>query len=529
MTDNPDNMDEFDQEQFDSMDEPEHKDVKQKVAEAWRNKPLFKLLVIMGVVGVAIAGALGAFSGTPPIQAARIGKAPNLNEAPGGASSPFFIEQNKAANEQRVQQAINKGESAIPTPNGANIDLADLTDKNKKDPLLEFRAETERLKQEMRAEQKLNAQQLQMMQQQMSQKSQEEDDSLARAMQRQMQELMQSWIPHKLTTVQGVAPKEEKASDLTLATTGAPQAAVGTTNYTQQQKKPIISAGTVNYAQLLTEANSDVPGPILIQILSGPLAGARAVGRFQVMNDYLVLTFNIATLKGKEYQINALALDPDTTLGGMATEVDHRYFVRVLLPAAASFMSAFGSALSQGSSTTTVQDNAVVVDQAQKGYKDATFAGLGQAGQTMSQFFQNQANQIKTLVRVAVGTPMGLFFLTSVYDNQDQQRTYSNMVGNNAQNLQALLAQGYVPGNATGMNGANGYTNGTGTSDYSSQTGYATQNPYQTSPYSTVGVMNQQSYTSYPSLTAGTGLSNTSGYNTSVNYANSPSGVYMSH
>ncbi len=484
------NMDEFDQDQFDSLDEQqeaEKRNVKQSLRDAWRNNPLFKLGVIMAFVGIALAGALGAFSGSPPIEAAQMSKASGISETPGGQSTPFFIEQNQQANKQRVDRAIQEGGSAIPTPDGANIDLSDLTNKDRKDPLLEFRAETERMRKEIREEQKQAAQQMQMLQQQMVQRvpQQEEDDSLAKAMQKQMQELMESWKPRSMISVKGVElPKEETATDLVQM----PQSgqAAGIMAPTQEDTdKILIPAGTVNYAQLLTEANSDVPGPILLQILSGPLSGGRAIGQFQVMNDYLVLTFNLVSYKGKEYSISALALNPDTTLGGLATEVDHRYFSRVLLPAAASFMSAFGSALGSGSSEAVVSGDSVIVTQAEKGYKDATYAGLGQVGETLSEFFENEANQIKPLVRVAVGTPMGLFFLQSVRSSSTQ----GNMMTTDQMRMQEFLAQGYQQGLARGLNpygttGASSYTGAQtsgATSSYRSS--YGTSGTSSTSGY----------------------------------------------
>jgi intracellular multiplication protein IcmE len=178
---------------------------------------------------------------------------------------------------------------------------------------------------------------------------------------------------------------------------------------------PIVAAGTVSYAVMLTEANSDVPGPILAQIVSGPLAGARAIGEFKVTQDpYLIMRFTLATLKGKEYKINALALDPDTTLGGMATEVDERYMTRVLLPAAAGFLQGFGSALGQGSSSVVTNGTSTIIQQSGQGLQQGAFQGLAQMGQTLGQFLENQANQTQPLVRVAAGTPFGLFFIESV-------------------------------------------------------------------------------------------------------------------
>lgn len=453
------NTDEFDQDQFDSTDSRESfgspADAKKGFFETLKNKPIVKLLVIMGFVGVALAGALGSFSSAPETPDSQLARPPALNEPPGGATTPFFKDQNEKANAQRVGRALTEGGSAMPTPTGN--DISELTDQ-KPDPLVEFKAETERLKQEMSAQQKQNNQQLQLMQQQMQggQRNVEADDTLAKAMQKQMQQLTESWAPTHAKFVTGATPpvtEEQIQKDQALQRNEA--IAAGEVR-APEVKKAVIAAGTVNYAQLLTEANSDVPGPILAQILSGPLSGGRAIGRFQVMNEYLVLTFNTVTHKGKEYDVNALALDPDTTLGGLATEVDHRYFTRILLPAAGAFASAFGQALGETTTQTTVSDGTVISDQAKKGSKEAMYAGLGEVGSTVSEFFKNEANNTKTLVRVAVGTPMGIFFLSSASEKaQNQQGGYGNSGElNGEQLLRAYQQMGVRGGTSAGYNGA---------------------------------------------------------------------------
>jgi len=428
------NTDEFDQEQFDTMGSEDsygqQAAPKQSLFETIKNKPIVKLLVIMGFVGVALAGSLGSFSSRPEEDPSVVKKPPSLNEAPGGSATPFFREQNEKANAERVGHALNEGGSALPTPVGH--DVSDLTDK-RKDPLVEFKAETDRLRNELIMQQKQNNQQLQLMQRQLQQgrAATADDDSLAKAMQKQMQQLMEGWTPRQAKFVNGYPAEEPKTDKTARQGLGENRAAEGPQANGAAMEKVIVTAGTVNYAQLLTEANSDVPGPILAQILSGPLSGGRAIGSFKVMNDYLVLTFNLVTYKGKDYAVNALALDPDTTLGGMATEVDHRYFTRVLLPAAASFAQAFGQALSETETETTVSDGTVVSDQAKKGMKEALYSGMGEMGETLGEFFRNEANNTKTLVRVGVGTPMGVFFLQSVKDVGAQslsQEDYANQL-----------------------------------------------------------------------------------------------------
>lgn len=417
--------DEFDQDdQFDPMDvAPEEMDdvygeEKQSLVDKLRNNPIVKLVIIMSVIGVALAGALGAFSSNDKEVISRVMRAPGLNEAPGGASSQFFNEQNTMANEQRVEEALQQGGSAMPTPTGR--DVSSLVPPEP-DPMLEFKAETERLRKELQAEQAQNAIKIESMQRQVTQeilKPEPEDDSLAKAMQKQMEDLMASWVPRSGQMIKGVA----KPTDMEAQQVAQQQASQEAASEYQEEAEPLrilVPAGTVNYMQLLTEANSDVQGPILAQILSGPFSGGRAIGRFEVRNDYLVLGFSQVSYKGKEYSIQGLALDPDTTLGGMATDVDHRYFTRIVLPAAGAFMAAFGSAMAETDvETETTSGGGVTQDQAAKGFDEAIYAGVGAIGQSVAGFFNEEAANTKTLVRVEVGTPLGLFFLTKVMEQE---------------------------------------------------------------------------------------------------------------
>jgi intracellular multiplication protein IcmE len=407
------------------------KTMSQNLVEAWRTKPMFKFLVLLVAVfavGVAAFSFLGG--GLPDTEVAHLSAPPKMKEAPGGKSSPYVNEQTRLANEERTQSALSSGGSAMPTPIGQNADLGGLgiNDKNG-DPLNELRAETERLKQQMQAQQMMIQQ---------NRQPENFDNSLAEAMQRQMQQLLDSWTPRGIKQV-AVAKVEDlnKASSASGSAAGV-QNASSSSSSAASNAKIIVPAGTVSYAQLLTEANSDVPGPIMVQIVSGPLSGARAIGAFEVSDGYekyLVLKFTLADKKGKDYAINAIALDPNTTLGGMATEVDERYFTRIVLPAAAGFLSGLGSAMGEGNTTTVSDGNVSITTTAGRGFREGVYNGLGAAADTMSQFFQNQANLTKPLVRVAAGTPMGLFFVSPVTDTAltaqaiDQQRAVQQTQG----------------------------------------------------------------------------------------------------
>jgi len=433
------NLDQFDQSpDFDEAGDGEKKaGIGTNLSNAWRTKPIFKLVVLLVAVAAVIVLVINFTTSPPETERSRVATAPGLTEAPGGKASPAFIEAQAEANRQRIQEAASVGGTALPTPlpTGMNTDT-----RKEGDPLVEFRAEMQKQKEEQARQIQALQQQTQRQQSATIQQDQQVQQQLGQNYQQQMAQLAQLWKPVGMNVITGLHDDNKKSSAANSQgvvgqnySSNGIQSSSGMQNVPgsgpgadsdqlqspnsqvrETGRKPLISAGTVNYAQLLTEANTDVPGPILAQIVSGPLSGARAIGSFQAGYELMTLTFHTATLKGREYKIKALALDPETTLGGMATEVDHRYFARVLLPAAASFVAAFGQELGKKPTTITIVDNQVITSQARTGIKDGMYAGLGSAGQTIANFLQQEGAQTKVLIRIAVGTPMGLFFTEAV-------------------------------------------------------------------------------------------------------------------
>jgi intracellular multiplication protein IcmE len=409
------------------MEDPKKIGMRGNLAEAWRTRPLFKLMVMIIALFAVCVAAFSFFGGAgSDSEFARLGRAPNLHEAPGGHTSPYMRAETNKANDERAKEALANGGSAIPTPIGQASDINPYGDQAKKDDELNvLKLELEKIKAQQQAEQVQTQQikqQVQQPQTQQPKQAEQFDNSLAEAMQNQMKQMLDSWKSPHMTSVEVTKAADLKAEQDKDAA-AAQASATANTSSTQTPPQIIVNAGTVSYAQLLTEANSDVPGPIMAQIVSGPLTGARAIGGFQVSNGYekyLVLKFSIADRKGKDYSINAIALDPSTTLGGMATEVDERYFVRVVLPAAAGFLQGLGQSLGQGNTSVVSDGTTTIATQTSAGFRTGMYTGLGDAAGTMGQFFQQQANVTKPLVRVAAGTPMGLFFVSSVVEPTSQ-------------------------------------------------------------------------------------------------------------
>lgn len=185
----------------------------------------------------------------------------------------------------------------------------------------------------------------------------------------------------------------------------------------------LLPAGTIEYAQLITEANTDVPGPILAEIVTGPFKGARVIGTFTETYDYLTLSFNTIVLDGVDYSANAVAVDPKTTLPGMATDIDRRYFSRVVLPVAAEFISGFADAISEsGTTTITVKGDITTETTSNNRNNDQEVAsGIATAGKELSGIIKEIKDNNPQLLRVRAGTPMGILFVDAVTDDEDEE------------------------------------------------------------------------------------------------------------
>ncbi|HCM83570.1 MAG TPA: hypothetical protein DIS76_03280 [Rhodospirillaceae bacterium] len=408
-------FEDFGDEEFETYEEPKPQGLGQKLGDMWHNNPAFKFGVIIAAVTVLGVGAYGFMGGdkkpiAPGADESRIGGGENVAGTVGADVTPEYRDLLQNANKERAQQALKEGSSAIPTPVG-NVAAIQGPKEEPMDPLAMWRqAEKQDPVQPPTAS-------LQPQQTQQQQQPVDDIGPLTKAMQSQIESLMNAWQPKEATVV-SFAAQEQTASRTVVDGNNANT--VGSGTKPKLLAKVIVPAGDVLYGAMITEANSDVPGPILAHVLSGPLKGGRLIGAFKVSDDYLVIQFTTLSIHGRSYPVNAIALDPNTTLGGMATEVDQRYFSRLVLPAAASFISRFGDVISQPEQTTTVSDGTVVISQGKQSTKDALYAGAGDAASQLSDFVDDEANRIRPLVRVASNTPIGIFFTEPVTDKQQE-------------------------------------------------------------------------------------------------------------
>ena len=168
---------------------------------------------------------------------------------------------------------------------------------------------------------------------------------------------------------------------------------------------PRIAPGQGFYARTLYAVDSDYPGPVVLELLQPPLAGAVAHGGFERAGRRLVLRLSSLTWRGRTVPVDAWAVDPQCACYGIEGEVDRHFVSRVLLPAAARFAEGFLTAAAMPARALTMQEGAVFHEREATGEREALHAGAGAAAQTLGDILMADAPK-ETTVRIPRNTPL---------------------------------------------------------------------------------------------------------------------------
>lgn len=424
------NSDDFDTEDFDlgEFDDSGFDDLggQNTLSDIWKNNPIVKFVVIGGVVVLLIIGFIvfGKKSESVPVSMvsgnSEVAELPGQNEV-----SPAFQQAIEDVNERRVEEAIRTGESTMPMsadPMKGTIPLQ-FEEPDEEDPLERWRRlQEERIRQQQAVVPEPAPQPVPVQQQ-----PEQVDtvtpaiNALSPAMSAQIEGILNGQFEPTLNVVQ-VADQgyleglqEEAELKLEKEMEKQSQAIAAAAEETTVIEEILLPAGTIEYAQLITEANTDAPGPVLAMISSGPLKGSRIIGSFVATENYLTLNFSTVVIDGISYSAEAVAIDPNTTLPGVATEVNKRYFKRVMLPTAAAFITGLTDAIAESGTTTVTINNETVTEQSDGKSKDQEVAsGIAEAGEEIEGLLDEIADGVKPMIRVAAGTPIGILFTSAV-------------------------------------------------------------------------------------------------------------------
>jgi intracellular multiplication protein IcmE len=432
-----DTPDELGQPLDQDMDFGEFEDKKEEsFGTALKSSPLVKFgLIGAGILVVIVLITLfGGDSEKAPNSLVGKGEQ-DFKVAPGTTEvSPVMKEAMEEKNQQRIEEAQKQGGSAIPTPIDPPTTLLDVpTDQTDEDPLLRWKQMQEERARAQREQQLVAAQNQPQADPQRDAKIQ----NLATGMSTQMNEILgkdkKAELQH-MTVFDMNSANQGASTDGTTQVDYAQNSVNGQTTATANPLKVILPAGKIEYAQMLLEANSDIPGPVVAMIVSGTFNGGRLLGTFTSQEDYLVIKFNtLVTKKGTSIPINAYAVDPQTSLTGVATDVDHRYFQRIVLPAAAKFVEGLGDAYAQ-TTTTVASTNTSTTSSTEDLNTEQEFGkAISEAAKQVGDVLDEDGKNTKPLVRVHAGTPIGILFMAAVTD-QSIVQARTGITGNNQQN-----------------------------------------------------------------------------------------------
>ncbi len=357
----------------------------------------FRVFILLAGVSVIFGGFI--YVQSPSSQALHPSSAaitiPTLDDLPGNAKTPAYGESLKGASRERVKAAEEKGGSAVVTPL--------LKEEQKEDKIVLEASETPSPASDPG---RRTPDIVPSSQGQEGMSRREQIEALSQLMQAQIQEQFEIWKPVSAKIVT-VTEKE------TPSVTPAPSAQTLKGDQERKGKQPslLLHPGEVLYGTLETEANSDLPSPVIAKVLSGALKGATVMGQFKPGRESLMLEFHTLTWQGQQVEIEGVAVDPHTSSFGLATEVNHHYFERMVWPMAAAFISGYGDISRMPSTRSRVQGLSETVETRPFSPHDKLASAAGKGAETLGRMLEEKGKDLPNTVVVATGTEIGILLL----------------------------------------------------------------------------------------------------------------------
>ena len=349
------------------------------------------ILLAIGLTAVAASGAVLLLGGDTGSSAANLAPAPPITGAPAGDNeSAAYRELVAQKNEQMFESARDSGDSMIATLMSADQgasepDAAEPAGPGALPQLTEQPTEPAGA-----------------------------DYTGAAVPERQLNEtvageieaIMNSWRlqPHNIVVLRAAVGGETR-----------PAEGPGAASIPAALPERLIQAGARLYASLGLAVNSDYPGAVSARIIGGEFSGATAIGRFNRIQDRVVLEFDqLALPDGRTLDgINAVAVDISAALPSLQGDVDYHFMRNYILPAAARFAVGLGTAAANSGSTIINPVGSVTVNR-RLSTNDQLKAAAAEVGRGIIQ--DVFSGKRPPTVTVDPGARFALFFTKDVYD-----------------------------------------------------------------------------------------------------------------
>jgi intracellular multiplication protein IcmE len=403
-----------------------------------------KITLIGGAAALAIAAAM-AMGSAPTSGPSRAARPPALDATPGGAvqqENIRFQESLRQANDERGLAARETGTTFMPTPEGV------LTSVQKVEPIEVETVEAVIAEPETEAEPQVvrrkipppaSITRIDVPEDRSEQERQaisvpkgtavsgdanaqeEEENPYTKAMLGQMNSATRAMEMPLAELTEGVEPTGRSGgssgggSSAGAETGGlaALAALAGGGSGEGSGAGVMLRPGDIIYGETLTAVDSDAQSPVIVEVTTGELKGARLVGGFEMSqnSNRLVVSFNSMTLEdGKTIGINGFAVDGKTAETAVASDVDRRYVSRYAPIFASAFISAYAQSASRPEQTLT-EDGDVVVGQSST--EESMIAGAGAGMEAIAADISARAPK-GPLVKLRDGYPIAIIVLDPV-------------------------------------------------------------------------------------------------------------------
>ena len=210
--------------------------------------------------------------------------------------------------------------------------------------------------------------------------------------------LLQNWSkPPQIVRIRYPAAKIKNTAP---ATSGSPP----------EPSITLPPAGDGIYARTIYAVNSDYPGPVLIELLGPPLAGAVVTGAFTLVGERMVLRLTGLEYRSRRVAIDGWAVGLDCACYGIAGEVDSHFFQRVLLPSAVRFAEGFLTAMGRPAESVTLGSGDVRYERRQGSAREAVHSGLGTAARSVGRHPAGKRTEARPTVRIPRDTELIVMF-----------------------------------------------------------------------------------------------------------------------
>lgn len=381
------------------------------------------IIVTLGVLVAAAGLSYINMARTAPASdqvaaGAQLGQAPSVTHQPGVNETSEHAALQQQANQSAYQNALKNNQSLVPVLTGSNADAGAITlPTGPAGPSQTGSVSVPLASQQVAPPAPVVVPPSQ-------QTRPHSANAVANEVEREQNKTMDKQVSAYLTmwgpVTQPISMQEFNAVGQKPKTDEVSSTAAAAAAAAQQEKDKIryLRAGTFVPGVLITPLDSDAPGPVLGEITTGPLAGARLIGQMQVENNGILVKFTTISKPGwpDTYTINAVAMDQaDST--ALATYINHHYVIKGMGLLGGAFLQGYGQGLQQQGQTTVVNAAGVVTSANQLNSSQVGKVALGTVGSKLGTSLQSSVESVPTTIRVqgddGASFPIRILFLAN--------------------------------------------------------------------------------------------------------------------